>query len=146
MFVVLTCLTGRRFSTSNPISLTFRPKNYDVDGWPKLRLDRSHDLALVRCVESAGKNSCSFIEKSRVPIIVHCVVPKTSLCDVLLDFVRDNSNSLTHGLPSVEPARKIGDVAKPGPPQNAGCNRAAIAAFAMNDEEFVAIQLRRSIL
>src|SRR5438876_1237655 len=49
------------------------------------------------------------------------------------------------GLPSIEPARKIGNVAKPGAPQDTGRDRAAVAALAMDDEQFAAIQLRDSI-
>src|SRR5207237_1543207 len=49
------------------------------------------------------------------------------------------------GLPSVEPARKIGNVAKPGAPQDTGRDRAQVAALAMDDEQFAAIQLRDSI-
>src|SRR5207253_9583543 len=48
------------------------------------------------------------------------------------------------GLPSIEPARKIGNVAKPGAPQDTGRDRAAVAALAMDDEQFAAIQDRKS--
>src|SRR5438445_12475508 len=49
------------------------------------------------------------------------------------------------GPSSIEPARKIGNVAKPGAPQDTGRDRAAVAALAMDDEQFAAIQLRDSI-
>src|SRR5438094_3013562 len=49
------------------------------------------------------------------------------------------------GLPSIEPARKIGNVAKPGAPQDTGRDRAAVTALAMYDEKFAAGELRGSI-
>jgi len=44
-----------------------------------------------------------------------------------------NSGWAAQCLPSVEPAGKVGDVAKPSAPQNACRDRAAIAALAMHD-------------
>src|SRR5437899_3263240 len=49
------------------------------------------------------------------------------------------------GLPSIEPARKIGNVAKPGAPQDTGRDRTAIAALAMYDEQFAVGEFRGSI-
>src|SRR5258708_25623788 len=53
--------------------------------------------------------------------------------------------SRAQSLPGIESACKIGEVAKAGAPQNAGCDGTAIAAFAMDDEQFVAIQFPSSI-
>src|SRR5207245_11305225 len=49
------------------------------------------------------------------------------------------------GVPSIETARKIGNVAKPGAPQDTGRDRAAVAALAMYDEKFAVGEFRSSI-
>src|SRR5438034_10142646 len=48
------------------------------------------------------------------------------------------------GLPSIEPARKIGNVAKPCAPQDTRRDRTAIAALAMYDEQFAVGEFRGS--
>ena len=48
-------------------------------------------------------------------------------------------------LPGVEPTGKIGDFAEAGATQDAGGNGAAIAAFAVDDEELVGVEFAGAV-
>src|SRR6266581_8036880 len=55
MFGASICWMGHLFSISNPTCLASRPKSYAVGGWPKLRHDRSDDVAVARHAESGRR-------------------------------------------------------------------------------------------